>query len=79
MTVVISACIKNLPKLANFCAAILILKMEFKKSNLFGILFFVFSRKVKTQQKYTINNCSVYGDGAVTDQNESLSVYLKLT
>ena len=38
---------KNLSKLVNFCVDILILKME-EKSNIFGILCFIISRKVKT-------------------------------
>ena len=65
MTAVLSACIKKkkLPKLVNFCIAILILKME-EKSNISGILCFIILRKVKTQKKI----CAVYGAGAVTDQ-----------
>ena len=43
------------------------------------MFFFIFSRKVKTQLKHTKKNCAVYGEGAVTDQNESLSSHLKLT
>ena len=71
---------KKLTKVSKFlCSHFNIEDGILKKSNLFSILFFIFSIKVKTQQKYTKNNCLVYGDGAVTDQNESLSVYLKLT
>ena len=51
----------------NFCVAILILKVE-EKSNTFGILCFIISRKVKTQLKHTKKICAVYGEGAVTDQ-----------
>ena len=36
----------------NFCVDILILKME-EKSNIFSILCFIVSRKVKTQLKCT--------------------------
>ena len=49
----------------NFCVAILILKME-KICNIFGILCFIISRKVKTQLKQK-KICVVYGQGAVTD------------
>ena len=56
----------NLPKLVNFCVAILILKMEGKKQRS-GILCFIISRKVRMQLKWK-KNCSVYGDGAVTKQ-----------
>ena len=52
---------KNISKLANFCVAILMLKMEENKQH-FSILCFIISKKVKTQKKI----CAVYG-GAVTD------------
>ena len=58
---------KDLSKLANFCVAILILKMQEKKQH-FGILCFIISRKVKTQLKCKKKICAVYGEGAVTDQ-----------
>ena len=45
---VISACIFNkTSKLVSFCVAIL----RWKKSNIFGILCFIISRKIKTQLK----------------------------
>ena len=47
----------------NFCVAILILKME-EKSNIFGTLSFIISRKVETQKKI----CAVHGEGAVIDR-----------
>ena len=47
----------------HFCVAILILKME---ENIFGILCFIISRKVKMQLKR--KKSFVYGEGAVTDQ-----------
>ena len=53
-------------KLVNFCVAILILKME-EKSNIFNILCFIISRKVKMQLKEK-KICSVYGEGAVANQ-----------
>ena len=56
---------KDLPKLVNFCVAILILKME--ENNIFSILGFFISRKVKTQLKPKKKICAVYGEGAVTD------------
>ena len=58
---------KNLSKLVNFCIVILILKME-EKSNIFGILCFIISRKVKMQLKCKKKICAVYGEGAVTDR-----------
>ena len=64
MTAVISVCVKKkLPKLVNFCAAILILKME---HNIFDVLCFIISRKVKTQLKHKNKICAVDGEGAVT-------------
>ena len=53
VTAVISACIlKSLSKLCNhFCVSILILKMK-EKSNVFGILCSIISRKVKRQLKH---------------------------
>ena len=51
----------------NFCGAILTLKME-EKSDIFGILCFIISRKVKMQLKCKKEVCAVYGEGAVTDR-----------
>ena len=51
----------------NFCVAILILKME-EICNIFSILYFIISRKVKTQLKHTKKICAVHGEGAVTDR-----------
>ena len=67
MTAVIAVCSKKktLSKLVNFCVAILELKVE-EKSNIFGILCFIISRKVKMQLKHK-KICAVYGEGAVTD------------
>jgi len=56
---------KTLSKLVNFYVAILELKVE-EKSNIFGILYFIISRKVKMQLKHK-KICAVYGEGAVTD------------
>ena len=39
-----------------------------EKTNIFGILCFIISRKVKTQLKCRKKICAVYGEGAVTDQ-----------
>ena len=58
--------INKIFKLVNFCVAILILKVE-EIHNIFGILFFIISRKVKTQLKRKKQICAVYGEGAVTD------------
>ena len=53
--------------MVNFCAAILILKMEEDMQH-FGILCFIISRKVKNTTEMQKNICAVYGKGAVTDQ-----------
>ena len=50
-----------------FCVAILILKME-EKRNIFSILCFVISRKVKTNRNAKKKIYAGYGEGAVTDQ-----------
>ena len=64
----ISIHLKNLSKLVNFCVVILILKME-KIHNVFGILFFIISRKVKMQMKCKKTPiCTVYGEASVTDR-----------
>ena len=53
----------------SFCIAILTLKME-ENLQLFGILCFIISRKVKTQLKCKKKKkiCAVYGEGAVPDR-----------
>ena len=43
---------KKLHKTGEFCIAVLILKVE-EKRNVFGILCFIISRKIKTQLKCT--------------------------
>ena len=50
-----------------FTFFILILKME-EKSNNFGILCLIMSRKVKTQLTHTQKFCAEYGESAVTEQ-----------
>ena len=50
----------------NFCVAKIFVKMEDKR-NIFGILCFIISRKVKMQLKEK-KICSVYGEGAVTNR-----------
>ena len=43
--------------------------LKWKKiHNTFGILYFIISRKVKTQLKCKRKICAVYGEGAVTDR-----------
>ena len=52
----------------NFCGSILILKIE-EKSNIFGLLRFIISKKVKTQlkcKKKKKKNCAMY-EVTVTD------------
>ena len=51
----------------NLGAAILILKVEEDRQNIFGILRFIISRKIKMQQAQK-KVCAVYGEGAVTDR-----------
>ena len=48
----------------NFCVAILILKMEEK--SIFGILCFIKKGKNATETQKKI--CTLYGEGAVTEQ-----------
>ena len=55
---------KSILKLVHFCVAILILNME---ENIFGILCFIISRKVKMHLKHK-KICTMYGEGGVTDQ-----------
>ena len=50
----------------NFCAAILILKVEENMQHLHCIM--LISRKVKMQLKHKKKICAVYGEGAVTDR-----------
>ena len=51
----------------DICAAILILKKG-AIINVFGILCFIISRKVKMQLKGKKKICAVYGESAVIDQ-----------
>ena len=51
----------------NFCAAILILKME-ENTQHSHVLCFIISRKVKIKLKCKKKICVVCGEGAVTDQ-----------
>ena len=53
--------------MVNFCAAILMLKMEENMQH-FRQLGFIILRKVKTQLKHTEKICAVCGEGAVTDR-----------
>lgn len=72
VTALVSACIwkrknkKNLPKLVNFCIAILLLKMEEKKQNFQLIMLYYFKKGNTTKMRKCI--CAVYGEGAATDQ-----------
>ena len=59
--------LKHLPKLVNFCAAILILKMEDDTQHFQYIMLYYFKKgKDTTEMQKRI--CAVYGEGAVTDQ-----------
>ena len=55
--------LKILSKVVNFYIAILILRME-ETSNIFSILYFTMSIKVKTQLKRKIKICAVFGESA---------------
>ena len=67
VTAVMSACIlKKTSKLANFCVAILILKIEEKEQHFRHIMLYYFKKgknATETQKKI----CAAYGEGAVTD------------
>ena len=52
---------KHLPKLVNFCAAILTLKMEENKQHFQHIYFF---KKGKNTTETQNKICAVYGEGA---------------
>ena len=56
----------NLAKFVNFCAAILILKME-ESTHIGHIMLYYFKKHISAieMQKKT---CAVYGEGAVTDR-----------
>ena len=69
VTAVISVCIKKTSKLVNFCAAILILKLEENMQH-FHVSCFIISRKVQMQLKFKKKKkyiCAVYRVGAMTD------------
>ena len=64
-TAVISACsLKNLPKLVNFCVAILILKIEENKQRFRHSMLYYF-KKGKNTTKGQKKICAVCGEGAV--------------
>ena len=49
----------------NFCAAILILKIE---ENTFLVYFAYYFKKGKNATEMQIKTCAVYGEGAVSDR-----------
>ena len=63
----ISVHLKNLSKLVNFCAAILILKMEEDMQHFWHIMLYYF-KEGKNATKTQKEIFSVYGEGAVTHQ-----------
>ena len=68
VTAVISAFIfKKTTKLVNFCAAILILKMEEDIQHFWQIILYYF-KKGKNATEMQKKICAVYGEGAVTCQ-----------
>ena len=58
--------LKNLPKLVNFCVAILLLKMEENMPHFWCIMLYYF-KKCKDATETPKKICVVYGEGAVTD------------
>ena len=68
MTAVISVYIflKNLAKSVNFCAIILILKME-EDTQHFGHITLNYFKKGKNTTEMQKKICAVYGEGTVTD------------
>ena len=57
----------SLSKLVNFCAAILISKMEEDTQHFGGIMLYCF-KKGKNAMETGKKICAVYGEGAVTSQ-----------
>ena len=57
---------KNLPKLVDFCAAILILKMEEDMQHIWHIMLYF--KKGKNTAEMQKKICAVYGEGVVTDR-----------
>ena len=57
---------KDISKLVNFCAAILILKMEEKQH--FGHITLYYFKKGKNATDMQKKICAVYGEGAMTAQ-----------
>ena len=60
---------KATSKLVNFCAAILILKMEENKQHFWHIMVYYFKRGKNTTETQKI--CAVCGEGAVTERVRS--------
>ena len=60
--------LKKLPKLVNFCAAILILKMEESPQHFHNIMLYYFKKDKNTEPKKKKKASEVYGEGAVTDR-----------
>ena len=67
VTAVISVCIKKTSKQVNFCAAVLILKMEENTQHFWHIILYYF-RKGRKATEMQEEICAVCGEGAVTDQ-----------
>ena len=58
---------KNLSKLVNFCAPILILEMGEHMQHFGGIMLYYF-KKGENSTEMQRKICAVYGESAVTDQ-----------
>ena len=60
--------LKNLSKLVNFCAAILISKVKEDTQHFQHIMLYYFKKGKNTIEMQKREICAVYGEGAVTDQ-----------
>ena len=67
VTAVIATCIKKTSKLVNFCAAILILKMEENKRHFWHIVLYYF-KKGKNATETQKRIYAAYREGSVTNQ-----------
>ena len=58
---------ENLSKLVNFCAAILILKIEENMKHFWCITLYYFKKGKNATETQKKKVCAVYGEGAVMD------------
>ena len=67
MTAIISACIEKIIKVGEFLCSYFNIE-DGRKSNIFSILCYIISRKVKAQLKCKEIICVVHGEGTATDR-----------